>query len=249
MLRTRFNTVKKLRLVLLVVIVLFALVTIVGKGGGGDGGGGGGDTTAPTVRIKFPGLVVLTSGDSILVTGTADDANMITRVRVAGMDATTTDNFANWRATVPLMPGNHMLTVETTDEFSNIDSAAATIDVDARGPIWESGRVALDSDNGRALVINENPYSIVSVDLATGVRTTLSDNAAGVNGGDANPFATPQYIALDSTTNPSRALVTDVFGMNGPQLLAVDLSTGVREILSDNTAMRDPAGMPTRLCS
>ena len=42
-------------------------------------------------------------------------------------------------------------------------------------------------------------------------------------------------VALDSAN--SRALVTDILGMNGPQLLAVDLSTGVRTILSDNAAM------------
>ena len=109
--RTKSQLTKNLRISALILVMVVALVTILGKGGGdapanggggggsgGGGGGGTGDTTAPTATIKFPGTVGLTEGDSVLVTGTASDASMITRVRLAGVDATTTDGFANWRA-------------------------------------------------------------------------------------------------------------------------------------------------------
>jgi hypothetical protein len=230
------------RIAALGVVVLAALVTIVGKGGGGAPAAPPADTTAPTAQIKFPALVGLTNGDSVLITGTASDASMITRVKVAGVDATTTDDFANWRAVVPLINGDNTLLVETTDEFSNVDSAAATVAVEASDIIWTNPEaVALDSANGRALV-TENDSSagqsfVIAVDLASGLRTILSDNIAGMNGGDTFPFTRLTGITLDTTTTPVRALVTDYDSSTGQgAVIAVDLMTGARTILSDNSA-------------
>ena len=51
------------------------------------------------------------------------------------------------------------------------------------------GDIALDGANGRALLLDWGPQSVIAMDLATGARTILSDSEAGMNGGDANPFS------------------------------------------------------------
>lgn len=88
--------------------------------------------------------------------------------------------------------------------------------------------ITLDSDNQRAIVVNENinADSIVAVDLQSGDRTTLSSNQVG--GGIT--FTSPYGIAFDADSNS--ALVTD-YGQGA--LFSVNLSTGYRTVLSDGS--------------
>lgn len=97
-------------------------------GGGSDSGsssnsgsGGATDSNPPTAQIQFPPPQSLTEADSITVRGTASDPEgaEITVVRINGIDATTTDEFATWSVDVPLTPGTNMLTVETGDIAQN----------------------------------------------------------------------------------------------------------------------------------
>ena len=124
------------------------------------------DTVAPTATIKFPGAVALTQVNSVLITGTANDASMITRVTVAGTDAITTDGCANWRAIVPLMPGDNTLSIETTDEFSNINSAAAALSVTFNGPNLERlDGLTLDAANGSVLLVDSGLDAVVAMKI------------------------------------------------------------------------------------
>ena len=193
------------------------------------------DTAAPTATIRFPGAAGLTSGAEVLVTGTANDASTITSVKVAGVAATTTDGFATWRATAPLIQGDNLLQVETTDEFSNIDTAAATLMVESGPPIFIPRGITLDA--GRALLVDDGLDAVVAVDLVSGERTILSDSTTP---NTTNPFVSPVGITLDAAND--RALVTDG-GLAA--VVAVDLASGERTILSDNLSPGSLFAFPT----
>ena len=95
--------------------------------------------------------------------------------------------------------------------------------------------VAVDSANNRLLVIdsmlNANEGALYAVDMSTGNRSIISDNANGTG----TFFNKPVGITLDSANN--RALVVDV---DQDALYTVDLTVGAtlgdRSILSGNTA-------------
>ena len=183
------------------------------------------DTTAPTVQVSFPGLVALTEGGTMLVTGTASDVSPITSVSVNGIEATTQDSYAHWQATVPLDPGVNELTVSTMDELSNTNTSAATLSIDY-GPLFDFPEaVAVDMSNNRALVADTARDAIYAVDLATGARSVLSDSDTP---NSDNPLAAPRGIVVDAANN--RALVADAYA---DKVVAVDLDTGERSVLAD----------------
>jgi len=198
------------------------------------------DTLAPTAAIHFPAPgTALTQVNSVLVTGTASDDNAISRVRVAGTDATTSNGFANWRVVLPLAPGSNTLSVETTDEFSNVDFTAAAVTVAFNGQNLETPTdIELDEANGRALAVDDELRVVIAIDLTTGARSILSDNSTP---NAADPFDSPEHIVLDAANG--RALVVDT---DRAAVIAVDLATGMRTIFSNattpngTTAFSDP---------
>ena len=203
------------------------------SGNSNDGAGGSNvDATAPTASIVFPPAVSKTDSASITVRGTASDESEITVVRVNGVDATSSDGFATWEATVNLTPGQNTLTVETGDIALNSNAAAATAQIDSVALMATASDMVLDSANNRLLVADPFANAIFAVDMITGLISTLSSNTAPAGG---PLFASPARMALDSSNN--RLLVVDVAIMSGGSqgaVLAVDLDTGVRSILSDN---------------
>lgn len=84
--------------------------------------------------------------------------------------------------------------------------------------------VALDIDNDRALVLDDQLNALVSVDFNTGDRSIVSDATIGSGVAFSGPFS----LALDSAS--SRALVAD---SDLDALLTVDLATGDRSIIAD----------------
>jgi hypothetical protein len=186
------------------------------------------DATAPAARITFPTPFSATEGDSIIVRGTASDPNEITVVRVNGIDAISSDNFATWQAPLALTPGLNDLTVETGDIALNGNMAATSARINAYGVAFGFPNSAvLDSVNNRALVVDQTLKALVAVDLTTGARTMFSDSS--FPDGD-NAFGSPQGVVLDSANN--RALVIDD---TLKALMAVDLTTGARTIVSDSS--------------
>lgn len=210
------------------------------------------DTAAPTVQVMFPPPVSLSSGTTLKVRGTASDAlSTITSVTVGGVAAVTTDNYATWTADVPLTLGANSLDIAATDGLNNTKSDAAHISVqrvvsltnahtpDAMIPFVNSSVIALDSNNNRALVVDHSLEAIIAVDLLTGIRTIMSDATTP----DANtPFSAPGDIVLDTANN--RALVVE--DLDDPTsdhdpIIAVDLTTGARTVLSDCTSSNSTA--------
>jgi len=82
-----------------------------------------------------------------------------------------------------------------------------------------------EAGNNRILVADE--VAIIAVDLASGIRTVLSNNSIpNAN----NPFSSLRGITLDTVKN--RVLVVD---QTQGIVFAVDLTTGSRTVLSDQT--------------
>ncbi len=131
---------------------------------------------------------------------------------------------ANNRALVLNAGNNTVLAVNLTTGVRTIFSDSTTPD-DVNPFLHLYNGIAIDSDNNRALIIDNGRNAVVAMDLTTGARTIFSDNSTP----DANnPFSSvSQGIAIDNDNN--RALVWD----HGNQaVMEVDLTTGARTILS-----------------
>jgi len=85
--------------------------------------------------------------------------------------------------------------------------------------------VVLDEASNRAIVSDHNLPGLVAVDLATGNRTVFSRNGVA---GSGPAFTSPGRLRLDAAS--SRILVSDTIA-----IIAVDLASGDRSILSDNS--------------
>lgn len=150
------------------------------------------DTTAPTAQIVFPPPASMTEGTSILVRGTAsDDISAVTGVTVNGVEATSSDNFANWQVSVPLVAGmDNNLAVVATDAANNLSTSATQSTIrqavissafpDADNGFYSNALMVIDQfDNrNRLLVMGTLPITydsvIMSIDLLTGKRTIFS---------------------------------------------------------------------------
>jgi DNA-binding beta-propeller fold protein YncE len=107
------------------------------------------------------------------------------------------------------------------------------------GPdILSPAAIALDAANNRVLVLDEWLDALLEVDLSTGDRSVISDAVTGA--GPIFDVARPLLsLALDLAHN--RALVSD---NSLGALLAVDLDSGDRSIISDSVTGNGPAFAP-----
>ncbi len=112
-------------------------------------------------------------------------------------------------------------------DVTAVPSASSFPDVPLTSQANPTG-IALDSANGRALIVDNRVGAVIAVDLQTGARTVLSDSSTP---NALNPLRGPVGIALDSANG--RALVTDNFLR---AVVAVDLQSGARSILSSDVA-------------
>lgn len=95
---------------------------------------------------------------------------------------------------------------------------------------------AIDSTNGRALVLNDHPLreQVISVDLVTGERTIVSESDSN-SSSSSNPFNTPLKITVTDSGNSIYVLdkyfesgATEVFNV-----LHVDPANGDRTVVGD----------------
>jgi hypothetical protein len=176
------------------------------------------DTLAPTAKILFPPIVSMTEGNTILVRGTASAAYAIKSVKVNGVTATTTDNFANWQALVPLKDTTvpvtatteNLLTVMTENNAGIVAVDAAHVAIrqapitssfpdgdNAFGSVWDLAIDRLDGRN-RLLVTGTNAdKTIRSIDLTTGKRTVFATLLKGAQGIVVNAADKRVYVAAD----------------------------------------------------
>lgn len=87
--------------------------------------------------------------------------------------------------------------------------------------------IALDpASEDVAYIIDSTLDNLQRVDLVTGERTLISDNAMPDSGPE---FIMPERLLIDPLNN--RAIVTDIYQ---PQLFSVDLANGLRSVLFGN---------------
>lgn len=238
-----FNSVKKMLLVSAQLMLISALAACGGGGGGGSAPGGGSssssgggsavDTSAPTATIQFPPAFSATESASVTVRGTASDAGDIAVVRVNGVDAISTDNFANWSATIPLTAGSNTITVETGDTALNADASAATAVIQYRASFLSITASALDAANNRMLVVDQALRGITAVDLDTGARTVLSSPTVPSS---ANALFSISGVAVDGANNRALVVGMATVGLVLRQvIMAVDLTSGARTVFSENS--------------
>jgi DNA-binding beta-propeller fold protein YncE len=174
----------------------------------------------PRVEVLFPPPRSNTDQQTLTVRGVAADNTGITAIRINGVEATTTNAFASWQATVPLQPGANTLFVETEDPRGNVDRRAATLEVTRSLP--EAGPAGLLG------ALSRLPAGI----LATGQHSALSV-------GEGAALGRPDAVVL--TKGGARALVLDG---EGGAVIAIDLwdpaSSGQRSVLSGPDAGSGP---------
>lgn len=122
---------------------------------------------------------------------------------------------------------------------ADLSTGARTVVASGIGAAYQ---MALDSTNNRVLITDVSSDVIRQVDLTSGLVTALSDNTTP----DAtNPLDSPRAIVIDSANN--RAIIGNS-GV-GNAVLAVDLNTGARTLISDdstpnaNNALNNPGYM------
>jgi len=158
-------------------------------------------------RTPLPDIVELLTDNQLLTPHgiTIDDANVRALVTDSQLDA-----------------------IVAVDAITGVRTILSDVDIpDADHPFDGSIGLLVDEPEARALVVDQLLDAVLTVDLVTGARTILSD---ATTPDEQNPFGTPGYIALDIVDNRNRVLVTD---QSLEAVIAVDLTTGARTILSD----------------
>lgn len=201
----------------------------------------GADNQAPVVTLVFPPAPGQTTAAQIVVRGIASDAATITQIQVNGIDATTTDGFANWQATVPLNAGANLLTVSASDDQGNSNPNSAQQGVQriasladpgiGSGPAFASPRdIQVQTAQNRVLVIDGGisagaDRALFAIDVTNGNRTVISDNAIA----DPDMF---NPTGMDDDFDNNRMLVVDAADGN-ETLFGVDLTSGAHTVLSN----------------
>jgi sugar lactone lactonase YvrE len=100
----------------------------------------------------------------------------------------------------------------------------------AANPFSEPTGIMLDPDNGRALVTDRENASVVAVNLATAERSIFS----GIGTPDSsNPFSSPGEIVSDFAADRAYELDEYRGGVDDAEIIAMNLSTGLRTVVTD----------------
>lgn len=210
-----------------------------------------GGPAAISATIVFPPPAV-TVAATITVRGRASAPTAITAVRVAGIDATSDDGFATWRAVVPLASGDNTLAVDVDTAEASADGLAevALVRADdwataARGEASRFGEVydgiyagaeaiAYDPAGARVLVVDDWGDGVYAIEVATGDHVTISYSEAG----DLLRGSGPEMTSPDAGelfADLDRMLVTDTTDPacgSCQGLFSIDLASGDRSVLA-----------------
>lgn len=187
----------------------------------------------PTVRVAYPPPISMTGENTITIRGTASDPDGVAAIRVNGTLADTQNDFADWQATVPLMPGDNALVVDSEDTSGNVTTQAAAVDVvHWANYLREPVDLAVDMAANQTYIFDRVREEVIRMDLATAQFTVIS----GATLGTGPLVQEARAIGLHPGTNTvyliDRAL---------DALLAIDIATGDRTVVSDATT---GAGFP-----
>lgn len=183
-----------------------------------------GDVDPPVVTLISPAPGAVAHTATITLEGTATDASAITRIAVGGVDATTTDGFATFSVTVPIVLGDNVLHVLARDGAGNEDAEAASITV-------------VGEDDTDPAITGIYPPSFAGVEGPTTVIVEASDAfgiaTVTVGGTPATKDARGLYVVEDVPVDTTHTIVvTDAAGrttsvdhtLAAPQLFVSSLS-------------------------
>ena len=185
------------------------------------------DFTPPTAHILFPSERTLTEKTSMILSGITADDGLVASVTVGGVDATSTDDFKTWQASVPLVNGFNELTVSATDAAGNTSNNVSTVTVESRPFYSNFNKIKYDSISDRLLFLGLS-YHLYGFDIASEVFGSVSSSRGVV--GDINPMIVPKSFDIDENTNT--AYVADAVNSRKDRILSVNLATGERNIVT-----------------
>ena len=193
----------------------------------------GDPANAPVVTILSPQDNATVNASRIEVIGQASDPDGVQTIIVNGVNATTTDDYANWQAEVPLVTGTNVLTVASTDKLRNKNPAAAEITIENTAATLVAPK-AIESDmaNLRLLVVDQTLRALIAISLLDGQHTVLSDETTPDS---ATPFIEPWKLVINSAGTTAWVLDRAY-----DDLIQVNLVTGARTLVTDTVGGGEP---------
>lgn len=202
-----------------------------GEAGNAGIGNSAGDDSGPSLdparslaTVFFPPAVSYTDASSITVRGSAQDRDGVASVSVNGVPVVTKDDFSSWTVTLPVVDGEHSFAVSVTDQIGNTSKNVASFILKNHGTsAVEVNAMDFDAETQSLIITDHALYAILKLDLATNRISIVSDQDHGAG----DPFMGSESVVVDSAKR--RALS---FNWTSDVLLAVDLSTGDRTVVS-----------------
>ncbi len=140
----------------------------------------------PDLRVQFPPPGCATTEAHLLVHGVTRAGLGVTHVRVAQLEATSSDAFRTWQVDVPLATGANALPVEFVTATSGATAVTtltvqrfASEDAMLRGSGQWAGRIlglAWDEAGQRVILADDVEDGVWGVEATTGDRAILSDS-------------------------------------------------------------------------
>jgi DNA-binding beta-propeller fold protein YncE len=203
-------------------------------------------TTTASDFAEWEAVVPLAMGPNPVIVESEDNEGQVDTVASVTITRTPFDRW-QWVETAALDPDAPRALVQEAGghlSFLNLETGARDQVLDDRPILGGYGplTVALDIANRRALITEVLDFEVprrsalYEIDLATGARTVVSSSDDGIGSGE--PLMYPFVLAIDNVHG--RAVVLDRLGdwdpppAHAPAIMAVDLATGDRTVLSGN---------------
>ena len=206
--------------------------------GGGSSGGNPQPQPTPSLQaiaeILFPSSAAAVDSDTMTVVGTASANEEITAVRVNGFGAASSNDFASWRTSVPLEPGQNTLVVEVQGTDGKVAKNVTSVTVRRGNGLFSNpDDLVRDPQTGALYVLDTRLGRIIQVEAGGQQRTRVAER--GFKDGIW------QVIAIDAPRGLIYAAASGV-------LHKVDLATEAVTVVSDastgsGTAIQSPLGL------
>ena len=181
------------------------------------------DLVPPTATLDFPFDGALASGPVLVFTGTAEDPSSVTSVTVDGVEATTSNGYADWRVSLQIPTGDLVVRVGARDLY-NFDPEAVVINMERQGELVTPTALAFNPSTDQLVLTDPGLEGITGLIPAEALAQVLS----GAQIGSGPDLASCTGVAVDGVSGT--AYVVDAAT---PALIAVNLSAGTRTVLSD----------------
>ena len=183
---------------------------------------------APVAEIVFPQHFGTTYQPIITVRGTASDLSGIASVKVNGIEASTSDEYANWTASVPLSRGENRLSLSVTEKAGLTVQHTTNYIVDHQPDLVAAMQyIAAKKDMTRVFTADVVRSSIFEFDY----NTKSMKLASGPEKGTGRSLGTIQALLFDDIT---KQVVVAHDGLPF-RLTKIDLNTGNRTALTSDT--------------